>query len=362
MDSASAFERWVCEIAEKTPAFVLRLRSNGEEGRFRLSVSGDVFPPNGSCGLAQTTFAIRVLYILNRLERRDADSMRGFIQRFRMQDGSYYDDYVNRKTRWRRAAQTLSTFDYRHLSGFYVRNAETRQAIAALKNSGENILSPYYPFIPEAKAITDFIRALDWRNPWGAASHVNHLIFFTKFCERLSPQTKDSIYEVVEQCLNQYRRADGFLYASASSPLPAQKIGGMMKTLMGLSLIGREKFWLSEGIIDGCLLAKRTGDACENLNTIFVLDRCLCLGHRTAEITDFALTKAESWRTLHYWPAEGGFSFYAGRAQDHYYGARVTKGLPEPDLHGTAMFIWGLYIVANMLGMKQKFNLKEAVL
>ena len=81
-------------------------------------------------------------------------------------------------------------------------------------------------------------------------------------------------------------------------------------------------------------------------------------GHRRDEVRRFAESRLEAYRS-YYHPARGGFSFYPGRANTTYYGARISRGLPEPDIHGTMLFTWGVSILAPMLGMENEIALKE---
>ncbi len=61
--------------------------------------------------------------------------------------------------------------------------------------------------------------------------------------------------------------------------------------------------------------------------------------------------------TDYYWPGYGGFSFYKDRANDIYYGKKITKGLAEPDIHGTAMFVWGIALIDKILNLGLNFKI-----
>ena len=362
MDNIDIFEQWVLEIAEKTPRFVQQMKLEDKAGKYKFSLSGDILSANVFTGLAQATFAVRILFILKNLRSQDAIDLQNFINRFKKGDGSYFDDYIQKLTRWRRTLQTIKHLDLKYIDNFYIKNAETRQALAALINMDNDTCSNYFPFNASERKLASFVHSLNWKKPWSAASHVNHLLFFTKFNERFSEDKKDIIFSIIEKNLRRYYQKDGFVYEKCSADSYPQKIGGMMKTLMGLSLIGREANWISPQIVDLCLDKIKPNDACENFNTIFVLGKCKKLAYRIDQITDFVLQKALSWRENYYWPELGGFSFYKGRSQNSYYGANISKGLPEPDMHGTAMFVWGIYVISETLSLNEKLNLRKAVL
>ena len=46
------------------------------------------------------------------------------------------------------------------------------------------------------------------------------------------------------------------------------------------------------------------------------------------------------------------------KSSENYYGARVSKGLNEPDIHGTVMFIWGLSLISRLLDINDKTGLR----
>ena len=59
----------------------------------------------------------------------------------------------------------------------------------------------------------------------------------------------------------------------------------------------------------------------------------------------------------YYWPEKGGFSFFEKRANKNYYDANISKGLAEPDIHGTHLFLWGIAIITRILKVEESFKL-----
>lgn len=354
------FRDFVAELKAKAPLFVRSMENEKTPGKYRLTLSGDIPSSDIDWGLGQTTFALRILYILNVLDNKTASDAAHFIKTFAHADGSFYDPYVARSTLIQRVLRTL-----KHRNGEYALNkpnkrAETRQAQAALLTLGESF-KDYHTFDLAHLNIDRFFDRFDWCKPWAAASHINHLIFFTKYSQTLTETQKEVIYTKIHDNLSPYLQHDG-IYKSNCHLTNNQKIGGLMKILMGLSLIGLDQKFVSTTFIDFALDKMVACNACENFNTLYVLYYCTKhLDYRKEDIKKFALSEAKNWLE-YYYPKYGAFSFYQGKAQTLYYDAKVSKGLNEPDLHGTAMFVWGILIIAEILELDKALDLRHPIL
>ena len=82
--------------------------------------------------------------------------------------------------------------------------------------------------------------------------------------------------------------------------------------------------------------------------------------YRFTEIQNFAKNRLEIYRK-YYFPEIGGFSFLPQKANVHYYEAKLTKGKNEPDIHGTVMFLWGISIISQILGIDKELGFKEQI-
>jgi len=40
---------------------------------------------------------------------------------------------------------------------------------------------------------------------------------------------------------------------------------------------------------------------------------------------------------------------------------KITKGLNEPDIHGTVLLFWGIAIISDILGIEKELGFKEFV-
>jgi hypothetical protein len=107
-----------------------------------------------------------------------------------------------------------------------------------------------------------------------------------------------------------------------------------------------------------CFSNLNEGDACNNLNIIYVLYHCLQkTDYRKGEAIDYCLERLKMYQD--YWfPQHGGFSLFPGKANRIYYGAYISKGLPEPDVHGTHLFLWGIVLISDILGWREELGLR----
>lgn len=355
-----AFRDFVFELKEKTPLFIQQMEDKDVKGKYRFSLSGDIPSSTVHWGLGQTTFAARILYILDALNVDAKENITRYIQTFAHADGSFYDRYVARSTFMQRILRSIK---YRNSEFFFNKpneRAETRQAKATLINLNVDSLD-YRGFDLASLDIDQYFHQFDWCKPWAAASHINHLIFFTKYSKCLTDEEKEIIYKKIEDNVLPFLQEDG-IYKINCKLTKNQKIGGLMKFLMGLSLIGLDRKYVKKSFIDFALDEMIACDACENFNTLYVLYYCSkFLDYRKDDIEKFALKEVGNWLS-YYHQENGAFSFYRGRAQTTYYDAKMSKGLNEPDLHGTAMFIWGILVVSEILDLKDELKLKSIVL
>lgn len=347
---------WIDELRKSTPIFIEKMRDDKVAGKYRLSWSGDIAPPQTHWGLAQTTFAARVLHIFNQISNSLQKDLSGYICTFRHKDGFFYDDYAARRSFQKRFFETFKRRSLAPILNEENKRAETRQAIAALINLNYQGPLNVVVSLTSKKEVEKYVRSLDWKNPWGAASHVNHLIFFLVYCSGLSKSDLNEIVMLIEKKLLEID-----VYGLTEDV--DLKIGAAMKILMGMSLVKHDEKWVNKEILDICLGCFKKNDACTNFNAIYVITKCLShFSYREDEAKQALLTSVGYWKDNFYWPDFGGFSFYKNRSIDFYYGAKLTMSKSEPDLHGTAMFIWGVFLVSKVFGLDVKFGLNEPVL
>jgi len=347
-------------LKKQMPLFVKSMENQNELGKYRFSYSGDIPSQDIHWGLGQSTFAARILYIFDALDQNKKEHIVKYIQTFKQKDGSYYDNYVAKSTLISRFLRAVKNVNLEYLTNKINKRAETRQALATLITLDKEP-DDFKDIDLKNIDVANYFKNLDWTKPWGAGSHINHLIFFVKYSSLLNENAKDKIYIEIENYLKELKHKDGF-YNKNAKPSNSEKIGALMKILMGLSLIDKEKEFVQQNFIDFALDEMIACDACENFNTLYVLYYCnKHLDYRRGDIEKFALREVSNWMN-YYHEKHGAYSFYQGKSGTVYYGAKMSKGLNEPDLHGSAMFAWGILIVAEILGLKEELGLKSPVL
>jgi hypothetical protein len=353
---------WLFELKEKVPQFLERLKGKKNKGFFHYSLSGDLYDENVKWGLGNTVFAVKIYYTLDMLKdlsREEKEAMANFIKSFQRKDGTIYDPLVKKKAFLRNILSAIKNLDFNNFFCKQTIIAETRQAISALELLEEKPSVSYQKFSKIEKEIEKYLNKLDWLKPWGAGSHFSHLIFFLKNSDL---ENKRDLIDFAINWVNKLQNSkDGSWYRRNSSL--QQKINGAMKIIIALKVANRMNFQYPEKLIDLCLSVGNNRQACDNFNIICVLKYASKMtgnNYRFDEIKNFAQNRLEIYKK-YYFPEIGGFSFLPNGANIYYYNAKLTKGLKEPDIHGTAMFLWGISIIAQILRIEDKLGFKEQI-
>ncbi|TAL50345.1 hypothetical protein EPN81_03045 [Patescibacteria group bacterium] len=326
-------------------------------GYFAYSYSGDSFRSKEKTNLAGSVFALKLYAMLG---EDDATKIQPIVDRivsFQQTNGMFCDPFIARKRLLRHVLSNLRRGDFHDLHNQGYIRAESRQAFSALLLYG--VLPEHIPDnIPTNQDdIRYFLSRLDWSHPWGAGSHFSHLLFFLSLlrkANRINETTYQQAQDTVRRFIASLQQEDGAWYTG--NPSQRQKINGAMKVISGL-IVDDLPFDRPDKLIDLCLAqeTRQTDDACDQINQILVLrysDRLLQHQYRQEDIQTFCRNTLGQWSS-YYHPLLGGFSFHKGHASRRYYGAKVSQGLNEPDIHGTVLFVWGLSM------MNQIFPLPE---
>jgi hypothetical protein len=355
--SAEAAE-WIAEVKARLPAFLRSMQGTERPGFYRYSYSGDRYTERSEWGLGNTVFAAKCWYTIGAIGSLDGDhrdAMCAFIRSFRDRDGLIYDRFLRRRALAHDLAVTLRGRRWRDPPWAQAKRAESRQAYSALMLLGDPAEPPTFRFMASSSAVARFIDQLDWTQPWSAGSHVSHLLFFLTHG---SHPDREALIDQVVARVHDLQRADGAWYVG--EPDLSQKINGAMKVITGLKVAGRTNFDRARPLIDLCLAAAQDSHACDNFNVVYVLEYAtnLAHGYRDDDVQRFCLDRLNVYRRYHH-PETGGFSFWEGAANERYYGALVSEGHDEPDLHGTALFMWGLAVIAQLLRVNDELQLAE---
>lgn len=352
---------WLMGIRRGAGGFLASMMGS-KAGYYRYSFSGDRFDESRHWNLGSSSFALKIMYTLGREIDEEVRAASRYALSFLRPDGQFCDEFVLRAAlpgRIRNAVRGLSLAPL--ASAPYLR-AETRQCYSALRLFGLLPEGAGTAFPRTVDKIERFLSALDWTRPWDAGSHFSHLLFFLRLARDTGQLPDDEYRALTAFCLEWVsglqNPADGFWYRGQTSE--NQKINGAMKVITGFETIGNVAFRHAEKISDFCLKQKHAGHACDNLNIVLVLKSAQRqLGnYRGSDVEEFAINRLALFKT-HYHDGHGGFSFFPRRSNEVYYGARIARGLEEPDIHGTVLLLWGISMLSKLLRMEEMVGLKE---
>ena len=352
---------WLYNLKENIQNFLNSIKGKKRDGFYQYSLTGDVFGEKIKWGLGNSVFFLKIVFTLG-LEKEYQEEIKkaiNFILSFQRKNGSFYDPLVRVVSFPLRIFNGLYSLNFANIRNKQNIRAETRQAYSSLSLFNISPQFEYRNFPKSEKKIDKYLKKLDWEEPWGAGSHFSHLLFFLQHSK---VKNKKNLIEFAINCVNkQQHEKDGFWYKG--NPSFQQKINGAMKIITGLKVVNRIDFKYPKKIIDNLLFAKNDEHACDNFNIVYVLKYCSELTnneYRYSEIKDFMYERLKIYKQ-YYFPERGGFSFNKNQANRIYYGAYLSKGKNEPDIHGTVMFLWGISIIVQILNLNKDLQLKEFI-
>lgn len=325
-------------------------------GFFRFSYSGDLHDESERWGLGASAFAAKIYQMLGEINSIDAEYKERwikFVKEFEKNDGEIFDPLISKKSFLHVKLSAFRRFYFGNFFNAETRRAETRQSWATLEILGSRPGSPYAKLPKNKKDISVYIRSLNWRkNPWSAASHASHLLFFfAREKEWFNLDREEDILAVIDELNALQSPVDGSWHKNSALP-NNERVNAAMKVISGLVAARRAQFPYPEKLIDLCLAQSTDLESCSNVDRIYALYWAGQLtSHRSSDILAFAQKKLQQYEAS--FRPEGGFSFYPNKAQHFYYGARITKGLDEPDMQGTVLGLWGYIMLLKMLKSPQ---------
>jgi len=359
---------WIFELKDKVAVFLDKLKGK-KSGFFHYSLAGDLYSERENWGLGNTVFATKIYYTLDMIDSLPDDEIRSivnFIKSFQRSDGSIYDPLISGKVPLISRLYTARYLDFSNFLGQKTKRAETRQSFSALLLLNSRPDLPYLQIPYTREGIDRYLGSLDWNEPWGAGSHFSHLLFFlytNKKMFNINEESTDKLINYAIEWVNKLQSPKEGCWYRDQNISQFQKINGSMKIITGLNAAGIKNFKYPEKIIDLCLSAANLEHACNNLDVIYTLRNANALtggNYRYRAIEDFCYKWLRICRT-HYFPDIGGFSFFEHKANCSYYGAKITKGLNEPDIHGTVLFLWGIAMISQILVIDKDLCFKEFI-
>ena len=360
---------WLFDLKAKVPQFLNQLKGENVPGFFGYSLTGDRYDEKIGWGLGNTVFAAKIYYtlgLINLLSKTKQSEMVNFMKGFQQSDGSICDPIVSGNISLNTRLQAVKNLDFSNFRGQQTKRAETRQSFSALRLLKARPDLPYLQIPYTRDGIKKYLADLNWRKPYGAGSHFSHLVFFLHLNREMfsvAAESADDLIDFAISWVNDLQSArDGSWYLGESI-MPTQKINGAMKVITGLKAVGKPSFRYPEKLIDLCLTGTSFDQACNNLDAIYVVNSANELtqgSYRLKEIQDFCYRWLGICRE-HYFADIGGFSFFKHKANQYYYGAKITKGLDEPDIHGTVLLLWGIALAARILGIEKELGFREFI-
>jgi len=342
---------WIKTLKEDIRRFLDKIYKD-DYSYIKYSLTGDIYNRKTNWGLGQNVFMVKILYMLNILKDLNSEQKGNLvinIKKFQNKDGYISDPLIIKlitKKKFIFFRDSSNEFETEK-----IRRAETRQSFSALNCLG---VKPDKPFlhIPYSKeGIKKFLSSYNWEYPWDAGSHFSHLMFFLNMNKKMfgyKIKETDNLVRFANAWIDNIQSEDdGFWYKGKTTV--KEKINGAMKILTGKTAADILKINNFKKLVDSCLNAVNDSEACSNFNIIYCLYYCSNISeYRRKDIEDFCYNRLNIYKDFYY-KDTGGFSFYKHRANDIYYGVKISRGLNEPDIHGTVLFVWGIALISKML-------------
>ncbi len=225
--------------------------------------------------------------------------------------------------------------------------AETKQAISTLYQV-DNKNNVIYDQFPQSESdILSYLNNLDWSKPWNAGAQFSALCVFVS-TQTQSKEIKSQQIKVLNEFIQGIVHEDTGTFYKGSKPSNIEIINGTMKVITGLDWINIQIPY-PEKIIETFLQIDPNEDGCDLVDIVYVLYMC-------SQVTSFMEVEIEEYLhkildkiEKHYFYDVGGFSYFIKKSQTHYYGVKASKGINEPDLHGTLLLIWAISMISKII-------------
>tara|TARA_A100001015_G_scaffold135004_1_gene149821 strand:- start:2979 stop:4088 length:1110 start_codon:yes stop_codon:yes gene_type:complete len=348
------------EIKEKNFNFLDQLRDEKIIYRFN-PVSQGILEGGSNLSLGFSCYALKTFYILkywDKLSQKEKVEWTTYIKSFQgttdsFQTPLFIDENFLRFSNDSKVLmkdlvkKTLNlVLDKKYLtSNQKLKNsirAETKQAISTLYQVGQKPDKNYNEFIDSDPQLQNYLKNLDWSNPWSSGGQFSAFCVFSKIND--SYANIDTLSSFSENLID----VETGGYFLGSIPNNSLLVNGAMKILSGLDWID-VPVHKPKKLIDFCLKTTPNNEGCDLVDIVYVLYRCLKFtDHRRKEIIDY-LENLTNIISLHYFKKIGGFSYFINKSQTEYYGVKISKGLPTPDLHGNLLLIWAISMIDEIM-------------
>lgn len=347
---------WLCQLSESVPAYLAKLRSGDQPGRFIPCLRGAT-PIGREMALGWSCFALKTTWMLDRwsiLTEMEQGSWLRFLQSFQRGDGenafadppeiAFLDTYIP----WRERVRGWLGLTETTRSARAITLAETKQAIATLEQVNGSTLRVFNGFPSTPEEVRVWLEAQDWSQPWGAGGQAAGLVVFIKTqAPKFLPAAQ--VEALLAVCRDFFQSlADPITggYFRGRCPAHGELINGAMKILTALEWLNVEPHYPAQ-LVATTLRERPAGRGCHLVDAVYVLHQCHNGREASSVVRDFCLSIFAEIR--HHAKPDGGFSFYRNKAQDIYYGVPVSRGLAESDIQGTCLLVWAIAMIWKLL-------------
>lgn len=353
---------FISEIRNKIPYLINNLYQE-ESNYIKFTLEGDKINCKNNKSLIQTILFIKIITIINQKELSNQLDKNRIIERIlSLKNGKneIAEPSIRRIAYLNKIKHAIVNKTFKGIFNNNEVIAMTRSSYNTLTLLGHKPSEVFRPIDFSSQNIRNYIEKLHWINPWSAGSHFNHLIFFLKLNHLSGIISNDNFNKYINlslNCLDKYFDNESSSWRNHKNLNQNIAINGTMKICMALSLIDKLTYFKKpENIIENSLQLETGYHACDYFNNLYVmysLNKISCYKKRDMQEK---VCKIFQIIKKFYIKKQGGFSFYKHRSQTHYYGLNITRGNNEADLHGTAMHLWGIALIAEILGIKSRLK------
>ncbi|MEO5331175.1 MAG: hypothetical protein H7839_04065 [Magnetococcus sp. YQC-5] len=356
---------WLGGLRDDLAGFMDSLRVEGQPGRFLPCVQGATGAGRTAC-LGFSCLANKIYYTIGLWDKLGSEEQRAWLdlicsfqgntsaqasfwERDAFVDQSLLDAIPLPKERLVRRVMGMFSGRQKTSPRSDAVLAETKQAIATLAQVGMTPRRPFLGFPLEERELLLRMRRLNWSLPWGAGAKTALLaVFIQAQGARLEGVNPDALGAVVVRFLESMAdKETGGYFLPPRCPPRGQLINGAMKVLNALDWLG-EPVQYPVQLIDTCLLQGPPPAGCHVVDWVYVVHRCLMqTDHRRHEVQMQCLEIIQLIRS--HQSGDRGFSYAPGQAQKGYYGAEISLGLDEGDIHGTCLLSWAIAMILDIL-------------
>ncbi len=362
MAEISEHKIWLSGLKDEIGGFMAKLQVPGKSGHFRPVVNGAT-AVGERAALGFSCFGLKIFYTLglwDELSENDRQPWLDFIRSYQILDESNenHSHFVDvhllggitppRPEGMRHRVRRWIKREKKRNMVVEAMRAETKQAIATLAQVGAVPTIPYRQFPQDRTALLKRLNEFPWNLPWLAGGQTAGIsVFLRSQGPLVDGVDAEMLIKETFKYLDALADPKTGAYFRGRCPERGQLVNGAMKILNALDWLDAPIHY-PEQLIDTCLTQGPPHSGCHVVDWVYVAHRCLLVTqHRKAEIQQQCHNIIKMIQTHQH--GDGGFSYRPGKAQQNYYGANISKGLDEGDIHGTCLLLWALSMVVDIL-------------